>query len=149
MANRYVENVREMLRRKGFAPKYEHPGIYCIKLDDEIVYIGKSKNMLDRIAQHYVGTKACSERKYRILAEAQRKGHTVGFDVLYYAKSKRPYEINEEIGEKEGEMIREYHPILNTQIPKSQNWHTWDVSSVDAREALKTLLGEGKQKDVS
>lgn len=149
MANRYVENVCEMLRRKGFAPKYEHPGIYCIKLDDEIVYIGKSKNMLNRIAQHYVGIKTCSERKYRILAEAQRKGHTVGFDVLYCAKSKRPDEINEEIGEKEGEMIREYHPILNTQIPKSPNWHTWDVTSVDAREVLKTLLGEGKQKDVS
>ena len=42
MANRYEENVCEMLRRKGLAPKYEHPGIYCIKLDDEIVYIGKA-----------------------------------------------------------------------------------------------------------
>ncbi len=46
MANRYEENVCKMLRRKGLAPKYEHPGIYCIKLDDKIVYIGKSKNML-------------------------------------------------------------------------------------------------------
>lgn len=149
MANRYVENVREMLRRKGFAPKYEHPGIYCIKLGNKIVYIGKSTNMLDRVAQHYVGIKTCSERKYRILAEVQRKGQTIGFDVLYYAKSKRRDDIRKEIGEKEGEMIREYRPILNTQIPKSQNWHTWDVSSVDAREVLKTLLGEEKQEDVS
>lgn len=149
MANRYVENVREMLRRKGFAPKYEHPGIYCIKLGNKIVYIGKSTNMLDRVAQHYVGIKTCSERKYRILAEVQRKGQTIGFDVLYYAKSKRRDDIRKEIGEKEGEMIREYRPILNTQIPKSQNWHTWDVTSVDAREVLKTLLGEEKQKDVS
>ena len=49
---------------------YEHPGIYCIKLDDQIVYIGKSKNMLERVASHYVGIKQGSELKYRIIAEA-------------------------------------------------------------------------------
>lgn len=38
----YVDNVREMFRRKGLADKYEHPGIYCIKLEGQIVYIGKS-----------------------------------------------------------------------------------------------------------
>ena len=32
--NCYVENVIQMLRRRGLAPKYEHPGIYCIKLND-------------------------------------------------------------------------------------------------------------------
>ena len=59
-----------MRRRKGLSEKYEHPGIYCIKIDNQIVYIGKSRNMLERIAQHYVGIKEGSERKYRILAEA-------------------------------------------------------------------------------
>ena len=29
----YVDNVREMFRRKGLGDKYEHPGIYCIKVD--------------------------------------------------------------------------------------------------------------------
>ena len=43
--------------------------------------------MLERVAHHYVGIKLGSERKYRILAEAQRKGQRIGFDVLYYAKS--------------------------------------------------------------
>lgn len=38
------------LRRCGFADKYEHAGIYCIKIDNEIVYIGKSHNMLKRVA---------------------------------------------------------------------------------------------------
>ena len=32
MANSYAENVYAMLRRRGLAPKYEHPGIYCIKV---------------------------------------------------------------------------------------------------------------------
>lgn len=33
MANSYTDNVCMMLRRRGLAPKYEHPGIYCIKVD--------------------------------------------------------------------------------------------------------------------
>ena len=36
--------------RKGLVPKYDHAGIYCIKVDDRIVYIGKSSNMLWRVA---------------------------------------------------------------------------------------------------
>ena len=142
MNNKYVQNVCAMLRRKGLADKYEHPGIYCIKIDSQIVYIGKSQNMLERVAQHFVGVRRGSERKYRILAEAQRKGQTVGFDVLYYAKSKNKKDILNEIGEKEGEFIRAYRPILNTQIPKAEDWHKWDVSEVDAREVLKLLLDE-------
>ena len=96
--------------------------------------------MLERVAHHYVGIKRGSERKYRILAEAQRKGQKVGFDVLYYAKSKNKQEMLSEIGEKEGELIREFHPILNTQIPKGENWHKWNVEEVNAREVLKLLL---------
>ena len=106
MANSYVDNVYAMLRRRGLSPKYEHPGIYCIKLDGQIVYIGKSENMLVRVAQHYVGIRTGSEKKYRLLAEAQRKGHRIDFDVLYDAKSKRYAEVEEEIGSKEGEYIR-------------------------------------------
>ena len=33
MVKTYAENVCTMLRRKGLAPKYEHPGIYCIKVN--------------------------------------------------------------------------------------------------------------------
>ncbi len=35
---------------KGFKDKYDHYGVYCIKLDGKIVYVGKSRNMLRRIA---------------------------------------------------------------------------------------------------
>ena len=70
MKDKFVVNVCAMFRRNGLAPKYEHPGIYCIKLDDQLVYIGKSKNMLERVASHYVGIRQGSELKYRIIAEA-------------------------------------------------------------------------------
>lgn len=140
MANSYADNVCAMLRRRGLAPKYEHPGIYCIKVAGQIVYIGKSENMLKRIAYHYVGIKTGSEKKYRLLSEIQRKGNTIDFDVLYYAKAKRTAAIREEIGRKEGEYIRQYRPVLNTQIPKAEDWHKWETNMVDARAVLKDLL---------
>ena len=137
MTKRYVDNVREMLRRRGLAAKYEHPGIYCIKVRGQIVYIGKSKNMLERIAEHYVEIKKESEDKYRVLAEVQRQGLSIDFDVLYYAKSA---DIENEIGQKEGELIREYLPVLNTQIPKAENWRRWECVPLDVYAALKYIL---------
>lgn len=140
MSRKYVDNVCAMLRRKGLSEKYECAGIYCIKLNEQIVYIGKSRNMLLRIAEHYVGIRQESEKKYRILAELQRKGHTVCFDVLYYAQKTKKAEIEEEIGEKEGVFIRKHRPPLNTQIPKANDWHKFDTNHVDAKELLQSLL---------
>ena len=129
-----------MFRRQGLAEKYEHAGVYCIKIDEQIVYIGKSLNMMERIAAHYVGIKRGSELKYRILQELQRKGKTVKFDVLYNAESEKYYNAVNEIGEKEGELIREHLPLLNTQIPKKENWHKWDIKPLDAKKVLSQLL---------
>ena len=136
----YVENVCAMLRRRGLAPKYEHPGIYCIKVEGQILYIGKSENMLQRVAEHYVGIRIGSEKKYRLLAEIQRNGHPIEFDVLYYAQKKRASAIREEIGSKEGEYIRQFRPVLNTQIPKVEDWRKWDTNTVDAAEVIGKYL---------
>ena len=140
MAKTYVENVCVMLRRRGLAPKYEHPGIYCIKVDGQILYIGKSENMLQRVAEHYVGIRTGSEKKYRLLSEIQRNGHPIEFGVLYYAQANGTAAIHEEIGSKEGEYIRQYRPVLNTQIPKAEDWHKWDTNTVDAAEVLGKYL---------
>ena len=140
MLNQYEQNVYNMLCRKGLRPKYESSGIYCIKMNGQIVYIGKAHNMLERISQHYVGIKKESERKYRILAEVQRKGKAIEFDVLYYAKKSKYWDIDEEIGQKEGELIRENRPVLNTQIPKEENWRKYDVKWIDEEAILHQLL---------
>lgn len=137
---RYEENAYNWLKRNGLADKYEHAGIYCIKIDETVVYIGKSYNMLKRVAQHYAAIKKPTEKKYRILAEAHRKRHAINFDVLYYAKAQDYTSIMAEIGEKEGEYIRQYKPVLNTQIPKEDDWHKFDVNTLDAREILKSVL---------
>ena len=139
MAN-YRENMYNYLKRKGYADKYDHAGIYCIKIDDSIVYIGKSHNMLKRVAQHYVLIQTeAKTAKYYILAQAKRKGHKINFDVLYDAKGTNYYTIKNEIGAKEGEYIRQYRPILNTQIPKEEKWKQYEVQEIDVEAILNTL----------
>ena len=109
-----------MLRRKGLTEKYDCAGVYCIKIDEQIVYIGKSLNMMDRIAAHYVGIKRGSELKYRILQELQRKGKTVKFDVLYNAESEKYYNAVNEIGEKVGAMYGVAH--LSSDFKKKNGY---------------------------
>ena len=86
--------------------------------------------MLRRIAQHYAGIQKDTEKKYRIMSEARRKGHNITSDVLYYANGRRYAEKMAEIGEKEGEYIRRYRPILNAQIPKDSDWTKWDLTGL-------------------
>ena len=123
----YDENAYNWLKRKGLAEKYEQQEFTASRLTRNC-YIGKSHNMLKRVAQHYAGIQMQSERKYRILAEAQRKGHAINFDVLYRAKQTRYAAITQEIGEKEGEYIRLYTPALNTQIPHVEDWCKFDLN---------------------
>ena len=136
----YEDNAYYWMKRKGLAGKYEYAGIYCIKIDDKIAYIGKSGNMLRRVAQHYAGIQMGTEKKYRIMAEARRRGHNISFDVLYYAKSKGRVNQLAEIGEKEGEFIRQYQPVLNTQIPREDDWHRYDTRTIDAKAVLEAVL---------
>ena len=135
----YAENMYNWLKQRGLANKYEFAGIYCIKVDETIVYIGKSGNMLRRIAQHYAGIQRQTEKKYAVLAEARRRGHNINFDVLYYAQSTRYADKLAEIGQKEGEYIRKYAPILNTQIPKEEDWKRFEVREIDTESIIETL----------
>ena len=60
--------------------------------------------------------------------------------MLYYAQKKRASAIREEIGNKEGEYIRQFRPVLNTQIPKAEDWRKWDTNTVDAAEVIGKYL---------
>ena len=96
--------------------------------------------MLKRVAAHYVGIQTGSEKKYRLLSEIQRNGHPIEFDVLHYAQATGTAAICEEIGNKEGEYIRQFRPVLNTQIPKAEDWRKWDTNTVDAAEVIGKYL---------
>ena len=139
----YVDNIYRWLQRQGYAPRFQRAGIYKISIEDRIVYIGKSKNMLYRLAEHFVGMKIPKEHKYRILADAKRRGYKVNFDRIYDARSVLPTEIEEEIGQAEGEFIRRYRPPLNTQIPKESDWRKYDYNSSATTITLDEILGSG------
>ena len=102
----------QSLKRKGLAPQFECAGIYAILLDGKIVDIGKSRNILMRMAQHYAQLAQGKEHKYRLLAEATRTGHKMCFTVLYRAKQTDYDAITEEIGNMEGVYIRFHRPSL-------------------------------------
>ena len=46
----YEQNTYEWMKRQGYEDKFGHAGIYCIRIAERIVDIGKSKDMLRRMA---------------------------------------------------------------------------------------------------
>ena len=99
--------------------------------------------MLERVAAHYVGINTGSERKYRIIWEAAHQlDCAIEFDVLYYAQQTNKEDIDEEIGQKEGELIRANRPALNTQIPKASNWRSWEVKTLNTEEVLRLIVNK-------
>lgn len=138
--NSYAENTYNYLKRKGLAQKYEHAGIYCIKVNNRVVYIGKSMNMLRRISEHYVGIKTKSNKKYKILEQARQNGYSINFDVLYYAIEESYNTKLNEISVKEREYIREYNPLLNTQIPKLEDFRKYEYKEINSEEVYQEIV---------
>lgn len=136
----YAENMYQWLKRQGYSEAYERAGIYEITINGITAYIGKSTDMLWRLAQHYAALKLSKEHKYQILREAKQKGYTVSFRVLCYAESTNKADIIEEIGKAEAEYIRELRPLLNTQIPHADNWRKYDYNAAAATVTLEEIL---------
>ena len=123
--------------------KYSKPGIYCIKILGNIVYIGKSRDMLVRIANHIKELRTLNSRssnKYKVLAQAQIQGYKIEFDVMYYSPFLLDEEIIEDIGAEEGRLIREYRPILNYQIPREDNWHKYTINKAARSARLEDIV---------
>ena len=59
--------------------------------------------------------------------------------MLYDAAAKGYSAIGEEIGRKESELIRQYMPELNTQIPKEDNWRKYEVRHIDVESLIANL----------
>ena len=130
----------QWLKRNGYARQYEHAGIYQITIDGAVAYIGKSTDMLWRLAQHISSMKLSKSHKYQVLREAKQKGHTVTFSVLYYARSKLKTDIVNEIGAAEGEYIRNLRPPLNEQIPCAADWHKYKYNPTAAVAKLEDII---------
>lgn len=105
---------KRTLTNMGWDLKYDCPGIYGIWIEEELVYIGKSKNMLDRIIAHIryiLKPREKEEKKYKEM----RAAAAIKFDVLLYTKI-------EELDQKEAELIWKFKPRLNTVYPKLEKF---------------------------
>ena len=122
--------------------KYNKAGCYCIKVNDVIVYIGKSEYMTRRILQHIaeIDNQSNESNKYKILRQAKEKGYRIQFDVLYYTIRKKPESINRDIGKKEGILIRRYKPLLNTQIPKVKDYKKYSYNKTAQKITIDQFI---------
>lgn len=144
----YIKNKRalylQQLRAAGLNSKYNCAGIYCIKLGEKIVYIGKADNMMLRIITHMIEIekKKPISNKYKVLHDAKEQGIDISFDVLYKSSYKRIETIEKDIGEKEGVFIRKHNPLLNYQIPKEEDWHKYTVNKKAQTVTLAEVLAQ-------
>ena len=122
----------------------DKPGIYCIKLQGKKVYVGKSRNMLNRVAAHmqhiYSNTPESKGHKYQILKQADKQKMAIEFDVLYYSTKTEQVDIDEDIGSAEALFINYYMPSLNVQIPKIDNWNSHTMSKTAQTITLEEIV---------
>ena len=143
--------VKELEQNQEISRKYSHSGIYSVSIGGKLVYIGKSRDMLCRLAQHIFYTNNLSytkTHKYKIFALAQLMGYEMKFDVMYVATGKSEKEVDDEIGKKEAELINKYLPPLNYQIPKMLNYHSFTVNKKANTITLLELLGNNEKTNL-
>ena len=102
--------------------KYDKPGIYCIKINDIIVYVGLSRNMLQRLADHSLEIedgRNHKTNKYRVLYQAtQHEDCQISFDCLLEVVGETQEQIDKELKQQEAIFINSLKPPLNHQLPK-------------------------------
>ena len=120
------ERYRQLKETDNLAKYDNRAGVYAITINDVIVYIGKSKNLLRRYAQHQIEIEAEKQSipKYIVLNQAWKYGFKIGFKQLYNCP-KHCDDIEDRLGYREGYFIRKMLPPLNTQVPKEENWHSY------------------------
>ena len=144
------EVKQQLAQNPDIKEKYRGAGIYSIKIDDILVYIGKSQDLLERVAEHIAEIQNIdqhSSNKYKVIAQAQRMGHKVSFDILYYSPFTSGNEMLDDIGFNEGKYIREYLPFLNIQIPNENDYKKYTYNKRAKYITLDSILYEGKLKN--
>ena len=135
----YKEILQRYVKTKYIKPYLDKSGIYCIKIDGVIIYIGKADNLLKRILSHQVNTElGLPEHKYDVFRGIIQKGYTLCFEVLEYVPNKKNLLI------VEGKWIRKYMPIMNYQIPKEDGIH-YTVNPIAKKVSAEMVIEHVKQ----
>lgn len=145
----YVNELIEVYRSQLPIEKYDKPGVYSITVDNEIVYVGKARNMATRIANHMfmindASLKTEGEKfKYGELRRAIRNDYIVTFDVIYSSPLSSDDDnavIDDDIGPQEAKYINMYMPKLNKQIPNLDNYHKYHNKSYEMLKIIEKNL---------
>lgn len=136
-----AEFILKQLEQQGLQDKYQRPGIYSISIAGRLVYIGKSLDMLTRLASHMAEIEfPQKQHKYQVLAKAREQGYSIDFNVMYYSETEG--DVEDDIGRAEARLIRKYRPPLNYQIPKKDNYHSFTVNRRAKWVTLEEILGK-------
>lgn len=133
-----IDEFKELMNEDGHYKKLNNSGIYYIQVKDRILYIGKSKDMFIRAANHMGNVfdedmPDCNSRKYELLRGLDEAGYDIGIGVACLCNEN-------ELGEREGKYIRKYMPILNYQIPNKDNYHKYTVNKTVKEITLEELI---------
>ena len=133
-----IEHYQQVIQQAA-GDKYNHSGIYQIFIDDCLVYVGRSQDMLERVSNHMFQIDVNQKtNKYIQLRRARDQGHKVRFDVLEYCEEDEcPY--------KEAMWIRTLRPPLNMQIPKLDNPASFQYNKRAKTITYEEILVEGKR----
>lgn len=133
-----VEEILE--KEKYFKNLASISGIYAILVNDKICYVGQSRCIGKRLAQHYIEINNIdknSEKKYKLLNEIQ-KIYQIKFIILEKCDE-------DNLNSQEEFYILKYNPPLNTQIPTSdpnKKFKIRSISNLTVDDLLKEINGE-------
>ena len=84
--------------------------VYCIKVDEAIVYVGKSNRIEYRVCQHWgqILSKKPKENKYQLLGDCLHRKHKITFWIISRTKEEKTIEL-------ENFWIHTLQPCLNSQ----------------------------------
>lgn len=135
----YTTMLQRYMKIRYTKPHLDKAGIYCIKIDGVIIYVGKANNLLKRFLAHQVNTELdLPEHKYDVFRGIIQKGYTLSFEVLEYVPNKKDLLI------VEGKWIRKYLPILNYQIPKEDGIH-YTVNPIAKKASAEMVIEHVRQ----
>lgn len=135
-----TSEFEQLMKNDGHYEKLKCSGIYYIQVKDKILYIGKSRDMFTRAANHMSNTydetmSEANSKKYELLRGLDEAGYDIGIGVMCKCKCN-----DYELGNKEGEYIRKYMPILNYQIPKEEDYSKYTVNKKVKEITLEELI---------
>lgn len=117
------------------------PGIYAITIDDGIVYVGQSKNVYARCAQHIYHIENAvlnQEKKYLLLLSARLGGHRVDCYQIEICDQ-------DVLTERENYYIEKFEPCLNILTPLGKQ----DIQSLKIKDVLNKEKCYRKHEPVS